>query len=78
MDCIASGGLRNGVEVAKCLCLGATAAGMAHPFLQSAMHSTEQVLGTIGEIEQQLRISMFCSGVSTVSDLHQLSLLRRK
>ena len=51
---------------------------MAHPFLQSAMHSTEQVLGTIGEIEQQLRVSMFCSGVSTVSDLQQLSLLRRK
>ena len=78
VTCIASGGLRNGVEVAKCLCLGATATGMAHPFLQAAMHSTERVLGTIDEIEQQLRVSMFCSGVGTVSDLQQISLLCRK
>jgi len=76
--CIASGGLRNGVEVAKCICLGATATGMAHPFLQAATHSTERVLATIGEIEKQLRVSMFCSGVSTVSDLQQISLLCRK
>ncbi|MCH2508525.1 MAG: type 2 isopentenyl-diphosphate Delta-isomerase, partial [Dehalococcoidia bacterium] len=45
VTCIASGGSRNGVEVAKCLCLGATATGMAHPFLQAAMHSTERGLG---------------------------------
>ncbi|MFL2651329.1 MAG: type 2 isopentenyl-diphosphate Delta-isomerase [Anaerolineales bacterium] len=76
--CIASGGLRNGVEVAKCICLGATATGMAHPFLQAATHSTERVLATIGEIEKQLRVSMFCSGVGTVSDLQQISLLCRK
>ncbi len=76
--CIASGGLRNGLEVAKCICLGATATGMAHPFLQAAMDSTERVLGTIGEIEQQLRVSMFCAGVGTVSDLQQISLLCRK
>ena len=76
--CIASGGLRNGLEVAKCICLGATATGMAHPFLQAAMDSTERVLGTIGEIEQQLRVSMFCAGVGTVSDLQQVSLLCRK
>ena len=76
--CIASGGLRNGLEVAKCICLGATATGMAHPFLQAAMDSTERVLVTIGEIEQQLRVSMFCAGVGTVSDLQQISLLCRK
>ena len=51
---------------------------MAHPFLQAATHSTERVLATIGEIEKQLRVSMFCSGVGTVSDLQQISLLCRK
>ncbi len=77
VTCIASGGLRNGVEVAKCLCLGASMTGMAHPFLQAAMHSTERVLDTICEIEQQLRVSMFCSGARTISDLQQISLLSR-
>ena len=78
VTCIASGGLRNGVEVAKCLCLGASMTGMAHPFLQAAMHSTDRILSTIMEIERQLRISMFCSGASNISDLQQISLLSRK
>ena len=71
-------GIPQSVEVAKCLCLGASMTGMAHPFLQAAMHSTDRILDTIGEIERQLRISMFCSGASTVSDLQQISLLSRK
>src|SRR5208282_976665 len=33
---IASGGLRNGLEVAKCLSLGAEACGMARPMLENA------------------------------------------
>ncbi|MDQ3968604.1 MAG: type 2 isopentenyl-diphosphate Delta-isomerase, partial [Thermoproteota archaeon] len=38
---IASGGLRNGLEVAKCIALGASMAAMAYPFLQAAAHSRE-------------------------------------
>ena len=33
---VASGGLRNGLEVAKCLSLGAEACGMARPMLENA------------------------------------------
>ena len=38
---IASGGLRNGLEVAKCIALGASMAAMAYPFLQAAAHSAK-------------------------------------
>ena len=33
---IASGGLRNGLEVAKCIVLGASMAAMAFPFLRAS------------------------------------------
>jgi len=38
---IASGGLRNGLDLAKCVGLGAHLGGMAGPFLETAVQSTE-------------------------------------
>ncbi|MEL6527412.1 MAG: type 2 isopentenyl-diphosphate Delta-isomerase, partial [Chloroflexota bacterium] len=39
----ASGGLRDGIDVAKCIALGANLGGMAGPFLKAANESTEAV-----------------------------------
>ena len=66
---IASGGLVNGLEVAKTIGLGAQAAGMAVPFLEAAMISTEAVLALIDAVTAELRIAMFCIGAA---DLEQL------
>ena len=38
---IASGGLRDGIDIAKCIALGAIAGGMAGPFLKAADQSVE-------------------------------------
>jgi isopentenyl-diphosphate delta-isomerase len=65
----ASGGIRTGVEIAKCIGLGATLAGMAGPFLKAAMISTEEIVETIHEIEREIRVTMFASGVSRPKDL---------
>ncbi len=68
---IASGGIRNGIDVAKCIALGATAAGLAGDFLRAAANGgTEAVIETAGALTDELRIAMFCSGVA---NLHQLS-----
>jgi isopentenyl-diphosphate delta-isomerase len=58
----ASGGVRNGVDVAKALALGAMMAGMARPFLKAAAMSSEAVVELGGVIRDQLRIAMFGVG----------------
>ncbi len=66
---IASGGLRNGIDVAKCLALGATLGGLASPFLKAAAVSPEAVVETIDFLADELRIAMFCAGAGTVPAL---------
>ena len=74
---IASGGLRNGVDVAKSIALGASLAGIARPFLEAAVRSSEAVLQAVQIIEEQLRISMFCAGSKDIGELQQTRLLQR-
>ncbi len=71
---IASGGLRNGMDVAKALALGADLAGMAYPFLQPATESPERVAGQVSRIVRELKICMFCLGVKTVAELRTVEL----
>lgn len=71
MMVVASGGIRNGIEVAKALALGASMAGMASPFLKAASKSTEAVVEEIELIADQLRIACFASGARNVSELRE-------
>jgi isopentenyl-diphosphate delta-isomerase len=66
---IASGGLRNGVDIAKCIGLGARLAGMAGPFLKAAVESSDAVLAVISHLVQTLRVTMFATGSATLNDL---------
>lgn len=67
---IASGGLRDGLEVAKCLALGADACAMAWPFLRAAHQGVAAVVTEIEGVIETLRIAMFLAGAP---DLHQLA-----
>jgi isopentenyl-diphosphate delta-isomerase len=71
---IASGGVRNGIDVAKALALGADLVGMAFPFLKAATESPEKVVEKVHRIVQELKICMFCLGVKTVADLRHVEL----
>lgn len=73
---IASGGLRDGVDVAKCLALGASLCGLAGPFLRAANRSTGAVIDKIGELTDTLRIAMFATGCADVSALSNGNALR--
>ena len=72
---IASGGLRDGIDLAKCLALGAELGGMAGPFLKAAAVSTEAVTETIGELARELRIAMFAAGAGSIAALRATPLL---
>ncbi len=75
---IASGGLRNGLDVAKTVALGARLAGMAGPFLKAAVVSTEQVLDMIEVTASELRTTMFCIGVLSLDDLRDTPHLAKR
>ncbi len=66
---IASGGLRTGLDAAKCLALGADAVGFAAPLLKAAVVSRRAVDERLRGIIEGLRIAMFCIGAATLTDL---------
>jgi isopentenyl-diphosphate delta-isomerase len=68
---VASGGMRTGIEAAKALALGATAAGIASPFLKAAVASAEDVTRSIEQFAAELRVAMFCSGAGTIEALRE-------
>jgi isopentenyl-diphosphate delta-isomerase len=67
---VGSGGLRDGLEVAKCLALGADACAMAYPFLRAADQGVDAVVAEIEGVLETLRIVLFLAGAP---DLLQLA-----
>lgn len=71
---IASGGLRSGVDGAKCLTLGATLFGMAGPFLHAAVQSEQAVLDEVNVMLRQLRVVMLSTGAANLPALKRVEL----
>jgi isopentenyl-diphosphate delta-isomerase len=67
----ASGGLRTGIDISKCIALGATLGGMAGPFLKAAMNSLSETVLSIQEIQKEIKVCMFASGTSKLKELNQ-------
>lgn len=73
----ASGGLRNGIDMAKCVALGATLTGMAGPFLKAAVNGAEALETEINDTHRELRIAAFAAGAGDLATLAQTPLLTR-
>jgi isopentenyl-diphosphate delta-isomerase len=73
----ASGGLRDGIDIAKCIALGANLGGMAGLFLKAAAVSLEEVAASIDEIRRELQICMFAAGAGSIRQLQEIPLRYR-
>ncbi|HEY3312333.1 MAG TPA: type 2 isopentenyl-diphosphate Delta-isomerase [Anaerolineales bacterium] len=71
----ASGGIRDGLDIAKCLALGATLGGMAGQFLKAAAVSTEKVVELMKLTSRQVQVSMFAAGAGDLAALQKAKLI---
>lgn len=72
IPCIASGGLRNGLDAAKALALGAELCGMALPVLRAYRSGgAEQAEAFLQECENALKTAMLLTGSASLAELRQ-------
>lgn len=74
----ASGGIKTGIDVAKCIALGANVAGLAGDFLRAAdKGGVAGVIDLAETITDELRVTMFCSGAANIQALAQTPLQQK-
>lgn len=76
---IATGGIRNGLDVAKAIVLGADVAGLALPILKAVFKDEEideaGLENYIDRIEKELKIAMFLTGSKNITELKKAKYL---
>jgi isopentenyl-diphosphate delta-isomerase len=77
MTVFASGGIKDGLDIAKCIALGATLGGMAGQFLKAAAISTKSVVHLMQLTRRQIEVTMFAGGVGSLQGLKVGKLVNR-
>ncbi|XLP36275.1 type 2 isopentenyl-diphosphate Delta-isomerase [Brevundimonas vesicularis] len=73
---IGSGGVRDGLDVAKSIRLGADVVGMAAGVIHAATDSTEAVVDLFQVVIRQLRTVCFCTNAASLAALRRVPLQR--
>jgi isopentenyl-diphosphate delta-isomerase len=66
---ISTGGLRNGLDVARSISLGASAGGLARDLLAAAIKGPQEVEKELKMLVTELKAAMFLAGASNVKEL---------
>ncbi len=72
---ISTGGVRNGLDIARALALGATLVGIGFPFLKAASESYEAVCELLERVVAELKVAMQLSGAANISQLQQVDIV---
>lgn len=68
---IASGGIRNGIDVAKAIRLGASLVGQAGGVLKAAVDGPKSLIENLSVTIEQLRVVCFCTGSASLAELRR-------
>ncbi|MFZ1041822.1 MAG: type 2 isopentenyl-diphosphate Delta-isomerase [Anaerolineales bacterium] len=74
----ASGGIKDGLDITKCIALGATLGGMAGNFLKAAAVSTDKAVEMMKLTKKQIEVTMFSAGVETLDGLKVGKMVNRE
>ena len=72
---ISTGGVRNGLDMARALALGASLVGIGFPFLKAASESYEAVCELLETIVAELKVAMQLSGAGAIGQLQQTDIV---
>lgn len=72
---ISTGGVRNGLDMARALALGASLVGIGFPFLKAASESYEAVCELLETIVAELKVAMQLSGAAAIGQLQQTDIV---
>jgi isopentenyl-diphosphate delta-isomerase len=72
---IATGGIRNGIDVAKAIALGASCCGLALPLLDKARKGYKEVVEELRRIIEELKTAMFLVGAGSIGELKQVDVV---
>jgi isopentenyl-diphosphate delta-isomerase len=64
---IATGGIRNGLDVTRAISIGADVCGMAWPILMAASEGYDELRSVLASIIEEIRIGLFLSGAESAS-----------
>jgi len=67
----ASGGVRNGLDVAKLIAMGADMVGLAKPVLEAAIQGESALQKFFDSLEYEVKVALFCTGTSNVADFQR-------
>jgi len=67
--------LKDGLDVAKSIRLGADLAGFAAGVLEASLAGGDALSDRVSVVVEQLRIACFCTGSRTLADLRQARLV---
>jgi isopentenyl-diphosphate delta-isomerase len=72
MIIFASGGLKDGLDIAKCIAMGATLGGAASQFLKAASVSTKEAIELTRLTQRQVQVAMFGAGAAKLKALEDI------